>query len=67
MTIVNLNIGLLTPPLGVSLFAAEQIAGCGLTPLIRAVLPFIAVNMVALVLISMFPQLSLALPRLFGF
>lgn len=67
VTIVNLNIGLLTPPLGVALFAAERIAGCGLTPLIRAVLPFIAVNVVALVLISMFPQLSLALPRLFGF
>ncbi|MBI2157944.1 MAG: TRAP transporter large permease [Candidatus Rokubacteria bacterium] len=67
VAIVNLNIGLLTPPLGVSLFAAERIAGCGLTPLIRAVLPFIVVNAAALVVISMVPTLSLALPRLAGF
>ena len=65
--ILNLNIGLLTPPLGVSLFAVERIAGCGLTPVIRAVLPFIAVNLVALALVSTIPWLSLALPRLAGF
>jgi len=67
VVILNLNIGLLTPPLGVSLFAVERIAGCGLTPVIRAALPFIAVNLVALALVSTLPWLSLALPRLAGF
>jgi tripartite ATP-independent transporter DctM subunit len=67
VVILNLNIGLLTPPLGVSLFAVERIAGCGLTPVIRAALPFIAVNLVALLLVSAVPWLSLALPRLAGF
>ena len=65
--ILNLNIGLLTPPLGVSLFAAERIAGCGLSAVIRAVLPFIAVNIVALALVSSYPAISLWLPRLAGF
>ncbi|MCW5774444.1 MAG: TRAP transporter large permease [Rhodospirillaceae bacterium] len=65
--IVNLNIGLITPPLGVSLFAAERIAQCGLNPLIRAALPFIAINLVALIVIATVPQVSLFLPRLVGF
>jgi tripartite ATP-independent transporter DctM subunit len=65
--IVNLNIGLITPPLGVSLFAAERIAQCGLNLLIRQSLPFIAINIAALALISAVPQISLFLPRLFGF
>lgn len=67
VAILNLNIGLLTPPLGVCLFAAERIAGCGLLPLLRATLPFLLVNLFALALIVAFPELSLFLPRLAGF
>jgi len=65
--IVNLNIGLITPPLGVSLFAAERIAGCGLNALIKESVPFIAINVAALALIALVPQLSLFLPRLAGY
>ncbi len=64
--ILNLNIGLLTPPLGVCLFAAERIAGCGLPALIRSAAPFLAVNLVALGLVTYIPALSLWLPRAFG-
>ncbi|WP_299479032.1 TRAP transporter large permease [uncultured Paracoccus sp.] len=67
VAILNLNIGLLTPPLGVCLFAAERIAGCGLGALVRANMPFLLVNFLALAIISAFPQISLALPRLMGF
>ncbi len=67
VAILNLNIGLLTPPLGVCLFAAERIAGCGLVALMRATLPFLAVNLLALGLIVAFPDLSLWLPRVLGF
>ncbi len=67
VVILNLNIGLLTPPLGVSLFAAERIANCGLTPLIRAVFPFIVVNIAGLALVSAIPAITLTLPRAFGF
>ena len=67
VAILNLNIGLLTPPLGVCLFAAERIAGCGLVPLIRANLPFLAVNLLGLALIAALPGLSLWLPGVLGF
>ncbi|MCL4674881.1 MAG: TRAP transporter large permease, partial [Pararhodobacter sp.] len=67
VAILNLNIGLLTPPLGVCLFAAERIAGCGLWPLIRANTPFLAVNLLGLFLIAALPGLSLWLPSVLGF
>ncbi len=65
--ILNLNIGLLTPPLGVCLFAAEKIAGCGFTPLLRATAPFLIVNLVALLIVTFIPGLSLWLPSMLGF
>lgn len=67
VAILNLNIGLLTPPLGVCLFAAERVAGCGLIPLMRATLPFLAVNVFALAVVVVFPGLSLWLPSAMGF
>ncbi|EKF18253.1 TRAP transporter large permease [Nitratireductor pacificus] len=67
VAILNLNIGLLTPPLGVCLFAAERMAGCGLGALLRATAPFLAVNLIALAIVSAVPGLSLWLPRLLGF
>ena len=67
IAILNLNIGLLTPPLGVCLFAAERIAGCGLPALLREAWPFLAVSLIALVVVTYVPQLSLWLPRLLGF
>ncbi|WP_048646856.1 TRAP transporter large permease [Nitratireductor soli] len=67
VAILNLNIGLLTPPLGVCLFAAERMAGCGLGALLRATAPFLAVNLVALAIVSAVPGLSLWLPNLLGF
>ncbi len=67
IAILNLNIGLLTPPLGVCLFAAERIAGCGLPALLRETWPFLVVSLVALVLVTYVPELSLWLPRQLGF
>lgn len=67
IAILNLNIGLLTPPLGVCLFAAERIAGCGLPALLRETWPFLLVSLAALVLVTYVPGLSLWLPRLLGF
>lgn len=67
IAILNLNIGLLTPPLGVCLFAAERIAGCGLRPLLRETLPFLTVSIVALLLVTYVPAISLWLPNVLGF
>lgn len=65
--ILNLNIGLLTPPLGICLFAAEEIAGCGLPKLIRETAPFLLTAVLALMVVTYFPSLSLWLPRQLGF
>jgi len=65
--ILNLNIGLLTPPVGFCLFAAERIAGCGMPALVRAITPFLGANLIALGLLSAFPPIALWLPRVLGF
>lgn len=67
VAILNLNIGLLTPPLGVCLFAAERIAGCGIVALLRASLPFFLVNLAALSMVVLLPGTYLWLPTLLGF
>ena len=67
IVILNLNIGLLTPPLGVCLFAAQRIAGCGFLPLLRATAPFVGVTLIALAIVTFWPAASLALPRSLGF
>lgn len=65
--ILNLNLGLLTPPLGICLFAAEEIADCGLPALIREILPFLFSTLAVLLLVTYIPELSLWLPRQLGF
>ncbi len=65
--ILNLNLGLLTPPLGICLFAAEEISGCGLPALIKETMPFLLVSLVVLIMVTYIPQISLWLPQLLGF
>jgi C4-dicarboxylate transporter DctM subunit len=62
--IVNLQIGVLTPPVAASAFVTARIAGITLEEQIRALLPFIAWGIVTLMLITYIPWLSLAIPRL---
>lgn len=66
IVILNLNIGLLTPPLGVCLFAAQRVAGCSFLDLLRETLPFLLVSVFVLVLVTLFPSLSLWLPSATG-
>jgi C4-dicarboxylate transporter DctM subunit len=63
--VVNLGIGLVTPPVGNCLYLGAAIARVPLTALIRASLPFIAVNIAALLIVTYVPAVSLTLPRLF--
>jgi C4-dicarboxylate transporter DctM subunit len=57
--IVNLAIGMLTPPFGLNLFVAAGITNMSMTDVIKGSLPFILVLLVTLVVIVAFPQLSL--------
>ena len=66
LMIVNLNIGLLTPPLAVCLFAASDISRDPVGKVIVAVLPFLLVSLIALALITFIPAITMTLPRWFG-
>ena len=65
--IVNLCIGLCTPPMGVCLFAACSISDVTLEKISREVLPFILLYIVVLGIITYFPTITLWLPRTLGF
>lgn len=59
--IVNLAIGLVTPPVGVNLYVACGIANIDLKTISKAVVPLILASLVVLLLVTYVPQLSLAL------
>lgn len=63
---VNLCIGFLTPPLGVNLFVAQSVAGTSLEAVIKNVMPMLFVLVAVLILLILFPQLTLFLPNLMG-
>lgn len=67
LVVSNLMIGMLTPPFGMAIYTTQSVGKCKMGNLIRQLIPFIAVDMVILVLLTVFPSLSLFLPRLFGF
>ncbi len=63
MMTVNLMIGTITPPVGLSLYIASGIAKISILQICRAILPFLAIHLVVLLLITFFPQLVLAIPQ----
>ena len=65
--IVNLIIGLGTPPVGTCLFAVVPLAGVSVERISKAILPFVAVQTVVLILITYFPKVVMYLPTVFGF
>ncbi|NYS78279.1 MULTISPECIES: TRAP transporter large permease [Halomonadaceae] len=60
---VNTQIAFLTPPLGVNLFVASQISQVPIEKISRAILPFLFALLSVLALVTLVPQLSLALPE----
>jgi C4-dicarboxylate transporter DctM subunit len=67
MAVLNIMIGLVTPPYGLLLFMMTKIANVSLRDLVREVLPFLAVMIGALGLVTMWPGMVLWLPRLAGY
>ncbi|MBU8905124.1 TRAP transporter large permease [Desertibacillus haloalkaliphilus] len=57
--IVNLAVGFITPPVGINLFVASNIAGTRFESLLRAIIPFIIVMIINILIISFIPALSL--------
>ena len=67
VVVVNIMIGLVTPPYGLLLFMMVQIAGVKLSLLVREVLPFLWVMIGTLALLTFVPEIVLFLPRLMGY
>ncbi|WP_106478433.1 TRAP transporter large permease [Phytohalomonas tamaricis] len=64
--VVNMEIGMLTPPTGLNLFVASAVTGQSLTQVIRASSPWLLLLISFLILITYVPYISLALPNLLG-
>ncbi len=60
--VVNLALGMITPPFGVNLFAAAQVAGTSIDKMLRYLVVFIGVILACLMVITYVPAISLALP-----
>jgi len=64
---VNLTVGLATPPMGLVLFVASSVSGERVETISRAILPFLAVEVLVIFLITYVPAISMTIPRLSGF
>ncbi|QRV22626.1 TRAP transporter large permease [Marinomonas foliarum] len=64
---VNLTIGLTTPPMGLVLFVASSVSGERVETISREMLPYLAVHIMVILLITYIPALTMTLPRLLGF
>ncbi len=67
VVVVNTMIGLITPPYGVLLFVINGLTGIPLRDIIAELWPFLATLILALLLMVLFPDLVLWLPRQFGY
>jgi tripartite ATP-independent transporter DctM subunit len=65
--IINLMIGLLTPPVGSVLFVTASVTGRPVEEVFRGIIPFLVPLIAVLILVSAFPVISLWLPGLLGF
>ena len=63
---VNMEVGLCHPPVGLNLYVASGITKMGITELTVAVWPWLKTMLVFLVIVTYWPQLSLALPHALG-
>ncbi|MBV6422846.1 MAG: Sialic acid TRAP transporter permease protein SiaT [Steroidobacteraceae bacterium] len=66
MVCLNLTLGLITPPLGGAIMMVASITGQGYWALCRRIMPFVLAELAVLLLVVLFPELSLALPRWLG-
>ncbi len=64
---VNLTVGLATPPMGLVLFVASSVSGVKVETIARSILPFLAVEVFVIFLITYIPAISMAVPTFFGF
>ncbi|HKM16514.1 MAG TPA: C4-dicarboxylate TRAP transporter large permease protein DctM [Marinospirillum sp.] len=64
--VVNMEIGLITPPVGLNLFVTSAVTGMSLAEVIRAAMPWLMLLLGFLVLVTYVPSISMGLPNLLG-
>ncbi|ALN17379.1 C4-dicarboxylate TRAP transporter large permease protein DctM [Ectopseudomonas mendocina] len=64
--VVNMEIGLITPPVGLNLFVTSAVTGMPLTAVIRAAMPWLMLLLSFLMIITYIPAVSMALPNMLG-
>lgn len=67
VVVFNVMIGLVTPPYGLLLFVVKRVSGASMGDILRDTVPFLLGLLVALLLVTLFPSISLAIPRMFGY
>ncbi|HWU38477.1 MAG TPA: TRAP transporter large permease, partial [Candidatus Acidoferrum sp.] len=65
--VTNLGVGFVTPPVGMTLYVATAIGEISIDQVIKPLLPFIAVMVIALIVITYWPGMILLIPRLLGY
>lgn len=64
VVIFNLMIGILTPPMGTALFVVSRVGNMQFKTLVKGVIPFLIPLIITLILLNVFPQITLLLPTL---
>lgn len=64
IVVFGLQVGLITPPIGMAMYIVSSIAGIKIYDFIRTVIPFLMVMLILYVLIAFIPEISLILPKL---
>lgn len=66
LLMVNLAIGLITPPVGINLYVAANVTRLSIEKVARGALPFLLASLVGLFVVAVFPEMSLFLVRMIG-
>jgi TRAP-type C4-dicarboxylate transport system permease large subunit len=64
--VLNLCIGLCTPPVGTILFVGSGVAKVPVSKIVKPLLPFLAIMVLVLLLVVYIPEISMFLPKAFG-
>lgn len=63
--VINTSVGMITPPMAVNLYIASRVSGAGIESICKKIIPFLAVEVIFIVLLSNFPGFLTFLPNLF--
>lgn len=64
---LNLTLGVVTPPVGVCLYVGAGIGRVSIDRVVKGILPFVALEFAVVLLVTYFPEISTAIPMLFGY